>query len=225
MTYNAAGQPLTVTNALNQTTTYAYQATTGHLLSVTGPVAGATTTYTYDGYGRVATVTDADGHAVTTDYEPLNRVTQRTYPDATTETFTYGRLDLIAQTDRLGRVTRHFYDGFGRRTATRDPAGRTMAQVWCDCGSMEALVDAKGNRTTWQRDVQGRVTREVRADTTTDTLYTYDLSGRLKTVTDPKDQVTTHTYNLDDSLSGTAYTNEVISTPDVLTCRVSSDQS
>ena len=51
-------------------------------------------------------------------------------------------------------------------------------------------------------NVQGRVTREVRADNTTDTLYTYDLAGRLKTVTDPKDQVTTHSYNLDDSLSG-----------------------
>ena len=48
-------------------------------------------------------------------------------------------------------------------------------------------------------DVQGRVTREIRADATTDTLYTYDLAGRLKTITDPKDQVTTH-----DSLSGTA---------------------
>ena len=42
---------------------------------------------------------------------------------------------------------------------------------------MEALVDANGNRTRWERDVQGRVTREVRADNTTDTHYTYDLSG------------------------------------------------
>lgn len=95
---------------------------------------------------------------------------------------------------------------------------------------MDALIDANGNRTRWERDVQGRVTRDIRGDNTTDTLYTYDpstllgvalslskgdLAGRLKTVTDPKDQVTTHSYNLDDSLSGTAYTNEVISTPDV----------
>jgi RHS repeat-associated protein len=80
---------------------------------------------------------------------------------------------------------------------------------------MEALVDANGNRTRWERDVLGRVTREIRADNTTDTLYTYDLAGRLKTITDPKDQVTTHSYNIDDSLSGTAYTNEEVSTPDV----------
>jgi YD repeat-containing protein len=80
---------------------------------------------------------------------------------------------------------------------------------------MEALVDANGNRTKWERDVQGRVTREIRADNTTDTHYTYDLSGRLKTITDPKNQVTTHSYNVDDSLSGTAYTNEEIETPNV----------
>ena len=80
---------------------------------------------------------------------------------------------------------------------------------------MEALVDANGNRTRWERDVQGRVTREIRADNTTDTHYTYDATGRLKTITDPKDQVTTHSYNADDSLSGTGYTNEAIATPDV----------
>lgn len=61
MTYNAAGQPLTVTNALSQTTTFTYDSVTANLLTVTGPVSGATTTYTYDGYGRVATVTDGEG--------------------------------------------------------------------------------------------------------------------------------------------------------------------
>jgi RHS repeat-associated protein len=213
--YNSAGQPLTVTNAKNETTTYTYETGTNNLLTVTGPVSGATTTYTYDAYNRVESVEDADGYVVISDYDNLNRLTQRIYPDDTTETFTYSRLDLTEQKDRLRRITRHFYDGFGRRIATRDPAGRTIAQQWCDCGSLEALVDANGNRTRWERDVRGRVTREIRADNTTETLYTYDLAGRLKTVTDPKDQLTTHSYNVDDSLSGTAYTNEEIETPNV----------
>ena len=39
--------------------------------------------------------------------------------------------------------------------------------------------------------------------------------GRLKTVTDPKDQVTTHTYATDDSLLTTVYTNATIPTPGV----------
>ncbi len=90
-----------------------------------------------------------------------------------------------------------------------------MSFVWSQSGVLDALVDAKGQRTTWERDVQGRVTREIRADGTTDTLYAYDLAGRLKTVTDPMDQVTTYTYNLDDSLASTGFTNETIATPDI----------
>ena len=122
---------------------------------------------------------------------------------------------MATERDRKGRLTRHFYDGVGRRTSTRDPQGRVIAQVWCACGSVDALVDANGNKTTWERDWQNRVTRELRADGVTDTLYTYDLTGRLKTVTDPKNQVTTHVYGLDDSLTSTAYTNAVIATPGV----------
>jgi YD repeat-containing protein len=59
------------------------------------------------------------------------------------------------------------------------------------------------------------VTREIRADGTTDTLYTYDSAGRLTTVTDPMDQVTTYTYNVDGSLASTGFTNETIATPDI----------
>ena len=214
-TYNAAGQPLTVTNAKSEVTTYTYQAGTGYLQTVTGPVANSTTTYAYDGFGRVNSVTEPDGYSVTMLYDALNRLTRRTYPDATYEETTYQRLDAATERDRKGRITRHFYDGLGRRTSTRDPQGRVITQVWCACGALDALLDANGNRTTWERDWQNRVTREVRADGVTDTLYTYDASGRLKTVTDPKNQVTTHTYATDNSLLTTVYTNATIPTPGV----------
>ena len=214
-TYNSLGQPLTITNAKNETTTFVYDSTAKTLTSVTGAISGATTSFTYDAIGRVETVTTSDGYVVEFAYDALNRLVSKTYPDSTTETFTYDRLDLTQVKDRLGRITRHFYDGYGRRIATRDPAGRTVSYVWCKCGVLDALVDAKGNRTTWERDINGRVTREIRADGTTDTLYTHDGSGRLSTVTDPMDQVTTYTYNIDDSLASTAFTDEVIATPDI----------
>lgn len=215
LTYTSAGQPLTVTNAMNETTTFAYETTTQNLLTVTGPVAGATTTFTYDALGRVGRVEGPDGYGVESGYDALNRLTSQTYPDGTSETYTYDRLDLVEVTDRLNRVTRQFYDGHGRQIGSRDPAGRTVSFEWCRCGTLDALVDAKGQRTAWERDVQGRVTREIRADGATDTLYTYDLSGRLKTVTDPMDQVTTYTYHLDDSLARTGFTNATIVTPDI----------
>jgi RHS repeat-associated protein len=215
MTYNAAGQVLTVTNAKLETTTSAYD-TDGRLQSVSGPIAGATTSYTYDAYGRVRTVTDSDGAIITTDYDLFDRPIRVTYPDGTYQETTYDRLDVATRRDRAERITRYYHDALRRLTSTRDPLGRVLRQDWCTCGSLEALVDANGGRTTWERRVDGRVTREVRADGVTAALYTYGAaSGRLLTVTDPKGQVTTHTYSLDDMLLGTVFTNATIGTPSV----------
>ena len=88
VTYNGAGKSRRSRIRWTRRPTYGYD-TTGYLTSVTGPVTGATTTYTYDAYGRVATVTDADDYTVTTVSDALNRVISRGYPDNTTETFTY----------------------------------------------------------------------------------------------------------------------------------------
>jgi RHS repeat-associated protein len=213
-TYNAAGQVLTVTNAKSETTTYAYD-TNGYLQSVTGPVWGATTSYTYDGYGRVRTVTDSDGATQTLDYDGLDRVTRTTYPDTTYEETVYDRLDPVQQRDRLGLWSRTTYDALRRPTATRDPQGRTITQQWCPCGSLDALVDAKGQAARWTRDIQGRVTQEHRASGPA-TQYTYETrTSRLKTVTDQKGQLTTYSYFLDDRLQQLAFTNEQIETPNV----------
>jgi hypothetical protein len=55
-----------------------------------------------------------------------------------------------------------------------------------------------------------RVTREIRADGVTDTLYTYGArSGRLLTLTDPKDQVTTYAHAADGQVLSTTFTNAV----------------
>ena len=219
-TYNAAGQVLTVTTppragiTENRTTEYVYDAN-GRLQSVTRPAPSAVTTYTYDSFGRIRTITDEDGYTITTDYDPLSRPTRVTYPDGTYEETTYQRLDAVLRRDRLGRQTRYTYDALGRLVATRDPAGRTIGQEW-DGGALRRLIDANGHATRWERDAAGRVARDIRADGLTSTQYTYDLAGRLKTVTDPKQQVTTYTYNLDDTLASTAYTNAQLATPSVI---------
>jgi len=113
-------------------------------------------------------------------------------------------------------VTRYFHDPLRRVTATRDPAGRTITQQWCTCGALEKLIDANGHATTWDRDVQARVTREVRADGTTATVYTYETTtSRLTTVIDPKGQATTYTYTPDNRVQQQVFTNAQIATPSV----------
>jgi RHS repeat-associated protein len=214
ITYNAAGQLLTVTNAKSETTTSTYDPD-GRLLTITGPVSGSSTTYTYDGLGRVHTLTDPEAYTVTTDYDVFDRPTVTTYPDGTSEAVFYDRLDVATKRDRLARVTRTFHDAQRHVTATRDALGRTMRQEWCTCGSLDALVDSNGNRTHWERNIQGGVTKEIRADAR-ETVYTYEsTTSRLHTMTDPKQQVTTYSYFADDSLQSLAYTNAQIPTPSV----------
>jgi YD repeat-containing protein len=86
LTYNGAGRPATVATPAragiseNRTTIYSYSYNTnGHLQSVTRPATGAVTTYGYDAYGRVRTVTDSEGYVLTRDYDALDRPTKVTY--------------------------------------------------------------------------------------------------------------------------------------------------
>ena len=220
LTYNAAGQLLTVTTPprLNpseqRTTTYTYQADTGYLMSVVAP-GGVTTSYTYDAYGRVRTDTDNDNDTTTYDYDVFDRPTRTTFPDATYSEIVYERLDPLRTRDRLGRWTEASYDPLRRLVSTRDPANRAVTNEWCTCGSLSRVVDPNGNPTTWERDLQGRVTRETRADGSFKE-YAYEGSApRLKQTIDPKGQVTQYLYDVDDKLVYTHYAFEEHSTPDV----------
>lgn len=220
-TYNGRGQLLSVTTAAragiteSRTTSYSYDAN-GYLLGVTGPAPGATTSFTYDGYGRVRTSTDSDGYTVTYDYDALDRVVKLSYPDGTTEETVYNRLDAERRKDRLGRWSQTFYDALRRPLATRDPLGRTTTQQWCSCGSLDKLVDANGNATAWQRDVQGRVSKEVRADGSFKSLVYEATTSRLKQMTDAKGQGMVYGYDLDDKLVSLAHQAAVVPTPDVM---------
>jgi RHS repeat-associated protein len=218
-TYNAEGQVSTLTTperasiSEDRAITYSYDVD-GYLETVEAPL-NATTSYTYDSYGRVDTVTQADDYALTFDYDDLDRPTKVTYPDASFVEVAYERLGPVRTRDRLGRWSHMAYDALGRLTATTDPLGRTVTQQWCSCNNLDALIDANGNRTGWERDIQGRVTKETRPNGT-EWLYEYeDATSRVKTVTDPKEQLKTYSYFADDNVEGLTYTNEEHQTPDV----------
>jgi YD repeat-containing protein len=72
--YNSDGLLASKTDALDHTTTFGYDATTGDLLSVTDPLTHGTT-FTYDSLGRRTTVTDALSHSTQFLYDALNRQT------------------------------------------------------------------------------------------------------------------------------------------------------
>jgi YD repeat-containing protein len=130
-TYNSRGQPLTATDANGNVTTYVYGEVVGsdnykRLIGIVEPadVAGgpqATTVFTYDSAGRLATVTDAANRVTTYAYDSRNRPSSIVYADGTTETWTYGTTPqtanlVVAHQDRNGNVETSTYDDAGRRT-------------------------------------------------------------------------------------------------------------
>jgi RHS repeat-associated protein len=224
--YNAAGQIATVTTPPragfpgneDRTTAYTYEALTGYLLRMVSP-GTVTTAFTYDAYGRLRTMTNNDGDTTTYDYDLFDRPTRTTHPDATYEEIAYERLDAHRFRDRLGRWTESFYDPLRRLVSTRDPAGRVVRQEWCGCGSLDRLVDANGNATSWEYDIQGRVTQEIRANDSPEQpslRHVYEsTTSRVRSRIDAKGQETRYSYALDDRLTNTAYLNAQHPTPNV----------
>ncbi|MCW5824878.1 MAG: LysM peptidoglycan-binding domain-containing protein [Cyanobacteria bacterium TGS_CYA1] len=215
-TYNAAGQPLTVTDSNNNVTTMTYNGN-GYLTQIDGPLPGSSdiTTIAFDGYGRVYTVTDSVGYVITYSYDNFDRVTQITYPDGTNEQNIYNKLDKVMSKDRNGRWTEYAFDNMQQMVYEKDPLGRKTQYVWCDCGSIEQLKDPAGNTTSWDHDIQGRVTKKTYADAT-DVDYVYETTtSRLKNVTDALNQTKNYTYYLDNSLYQVSYSNAVNATSTV----------
>lgn len=209
--------------AAERTTTYSYYADNapsgaGRLQAATGPSTAQgspTTSYTYDGYGRVQAVTDSDGYTVAYDYDSLDRRTRIAFPDGTYEEIVYNRLDAEKHRDRAGRWSYAFHDALRREVSSRDSLGRTITKQWCSCGSLDKVIDSDGDTTTWERDLQGRITREVRSDGSATAFTFYNTIGLLKQKQDAKNQVASYEYFLDNSLKQITYTNAPIPTPAV----------
>ncbi|WP_215870549.1 RHS repeat domain-containing protein, partial [Acidithiobacillus caldus] len=73
-----------------------------------------------------------------------------------------------------------------------NPLGQVTAYGYNKAGYLTSLTDPAGNITTWERDIQNRITAKVYANGTKET-YTYDpATGQLATVTDAMGQVKTY---------------------------------
>lgn len=230
--YDAIGRVVSVTNPLQQTTTFAYYSVgaaqpihqRGRLKSMTGPTIngqpGPVTQYTYLN-GQVRTTTDTDGFVVTFDHDNMDRPTKATFPDTTYEQITYDKLDVGQVRDRLGRVTQYTHDALRRVTRVTDAAQRETLFEWCNCGGLSQLTDPLGNVTDWDYDIQGRLTSKTYHDGTTMELSYQSRSPRLWQLSEPKigadslKQRTVRRFSIDDDVLEVSYPNALVPTPSV----------
>jgi RHS repeat-associated protein len=176
--YNSAGLISQITDPGGQVTTYAYDASDQHLLSVSGPQ--GTTSYTY-----------ITGQSITAD----NALASITFPDGTHEYFSYdanGRL-IEASQDGGAEAIHYAYTSPGGVTMT-DAAGDMTSMLFNQYGSLQMEVDPLGDATQLQYNAGGHLTQVTTAAGTT-YQYTYDQNGNLIRELDPLGDTVTMTYS------------------------------
>jgi RHS repeat-associated protein len=231
-TWNTLGQIKTVKDPLLNLTTHNYD-TSNRLSTIVDANSNTVLTLTYDSADRVLTRTDSQGYVLTYAYDNIDRVTSITYPDGTTDLYDYtfqsgpyvgtNSLEMRKHTDRLGRVTTYAYDADQRLTSVTEPtsgsATRTTQYKYYENGTLEDIIDANGNDTHWNIDIQSRPTSKTyqygTASATTETYAYENTTSRLHSVTDALGQVKTFTYAHDNRITGIAYTSSVNTTPNV----------
>lgn len=174
---------------------------------------GAATAYEYDANRnypvRVSqTVHDAEGAArtetTTFAYDGYGRVTARTTPRGNVYTYRYDtRGNLREETDPLGNTTRYSYDAEDHRVETVDALSRTTSFTYdTDIPASLIRVDEKGSglpESGWRsvartHDAVGTLVSETDPNGGVET-YSYDAAGRMIGKTDRAGIATSYRYN------------------------------
>ncbi|MCG1025143.1 kelch repeat-containing protein [Dehalobacter sp.] len=194
-------------------TTYAYYTSaqaqsqfgcniTGLLQSVTDPV-GHVTTYTYDQYGNIRTVTDAEGKITTNTNNILGWITSVLSAKGYTTKYDYDNNGNLLKTtlnyggSNGGDVTRVVHDNMGRQikvipgklynssldTLSTDTYTGNQGTIYTyyPSGKVHTLTDAMGNTTTYTYDLYGNVQIETKPNGSI-IQYFYDNLNRLTAV-------------------------------------------
>jgi len=200
-TYDPNGNQITFTDANNHTTTNVFDSL-NRLWQVQYPDGTATATaydgdgrrvgemnqdrlvtwFTYDGAGRLVSVTNALGSAQQT-------VTRYQYDEAGNE---------IAQIDALSRTNTYAYDGMGRRVQHLMPGGQSESFGYDFGGNLIRETNFNNVIITNQYDVMNRLTNCVSVNGY-QVSYAFTQTGQRQSMNDPSG-LTAYGYDLRDRL-------------------------
>jgi len=179
--YGSLGQVTSRTDALGNSTTYAY---TNHLgipllTQVTTPV-GLVTTFNRDSIGRITNIVKPSGSSWNYGYvggwgvvanatDPLGNQTDYEYDQ---------RLNQIQVSDPLGNITQRFYDDLDLPQIVTDANGNTTTMAHNANSDLASLTDARSNTYNFSWDQKGlRSSLEWPDESSQGNIY--DIGGRL----------------------------------------------
>ncbi|MEP7244893.1 MAG: RHS repeat-associated core domain-containing protein [Gammaproteobacteria bacterium] len=229
-TYNAHGQPLTITDPNSVVTTLTYDARqrvisqqmgvertvftywpTGLLKRVTLPD-NSFLEHSYDDAHRLTQTADGEGNRVAYTLDAVgNHTAEETYDPSgalsrrRTQVFdTLSRLWKQIGAGATEAVTTTFtYDDNGNQTAVDEPLSRSTLSQYDPLNRLTAITDAAGGVTEFGYDASDNLTSvtDVRA---LQTLYEYTGFGDLRTQVSPDTGTTRRTYDSGGNLRTTA---------------------
>jgi len=210
-TYNDKGQVLSVDGprpGTGDTTTFAYNASTGNLESFTQPHIGSTHFTEYDNAGRPDRTTDVNNQARGFSYDGRGRVTTITNyaddpPSSTQFAYVGGLLDSV--TDPDGVIQFFDYDAlYGRLSTITDAEGNCITHTYetyprgnlterSKYSALQTLTSKK--RWSYEHPIYpGKLYREIQSDDT-HREYGYDAAANVSSEVDPNGNSTSYTYD------------------------------
>jgi RHS repeat-associated protein len=154
-----------------------------------------TTTYTYDSWNRLVTVTDPLLHSVNWKYDAVGNLAAVTDGMGHTTTYSYDQRDRrITVTDAEGGISRMTYDNVGNLKSVTDPVLKVMTYDYNDRDERVKETDALGHARSYTYDKVGNLASMTDGMLHTKT-YGYDELDRLITQTDARGGITRMTYD------------------------------
>ncbi len=186
--FNAAGQRISSTDPLGNTTLYGYDSQ-WRLVSITNPAGQALRVSAFDANGRPSAIVDANGVLATLSTNARGQITAVTRGGATTTARYDAAGQLVALGWADGSMLGFAYDGAHRLVGVSDGLGNAISYGLDNAGNRisVAVTDAAGTlryEHGWSYDPFGRLLADVGAAGQT-RRYLYNADDSLSVVTDP----------------------------------------
>ena len=202
-TYTSNGRPLTLTDGMNNRTSYSYD---GHdrlrhtYLPVTAQGSNASNAADYEelGYdaaGNVVTRRNRAGETASYTFDALNRTVLKDLPGAEPDiSYAYDLLGRLTSASRTGHALTFTYDALGRQLSQTGPQG-TYSSLFDSAGRRTRLTHPDGFFVTYEHLVTGEMSAIRENGGFVLASFGYDTRGRRISLTRGNDAVTNYAWD------------------------------